>query len=265
MSQYLSELDKKHRSNPYSMLKDLQAEHFSLRAHLKDMEQILASKIKTRLQSGPSPPSKPTKPSPKKNISQLQPGNQVSLEDKYKKWLDMHRKMTQLRALVAHVHSTAGARELHLNSLSQNTQSDRKLQTDTSESDLHAALEQSREELMKLKQEYSVNRQLLDSRNKNLLTSGSAETLQNTLKALKTSVQLEEDRYTRVLQESEQLASQLAVNYADVEKLMKLDEDRLKLALDPKSQQLEVQYWTIVSKRSSLDQYVKNLQQQLTE
>lgn len=262
VSQYLSELDKKYRSNPYSTLKDLQAEHICLRSLLKEMEVKFEAKIKIHLETQLPPTPQPTKklPSKKAPVPAQPPSG-----EKYKKWLQLYKKITQLRALVAHVNSTVVSKEQMLQILSDKPSPNGVTNSENTESVLQSALDQTSEALTRLKREYSANRELLDSRNQTLLSYGSADSLVKTLQALKVSVQMEEDKYTRVLQQCEQLASQLAINKADIDKLMQLDEEKLKQALDPKSQQLELQYWSMMSKRTSLDQYVRNLQHQLTE
>lgn len=257
ISQYLSELDKKYRSNPYSTLRDLQAEHSRLRPLLKDTESKFADKIKS-LQDKSLSESQNATNSPKLS---------VPLIAKYERWLEMYTKRNRLRGLVAHVSATASSKEILVGLLpnSGSATTVKKLEPKETIDTLESTLDTTSNELHRLKREYKDNRELLDSRNHSLLTSGSIPSLENTLRALKASTQLEDDKYTRILQQSEALANQLEIARVEVQKLMEIDEPRIQHGLDPLSGQMETRYWSLLSKLDQLKSTLSTLEQQKTQ
>lgn len=257
ISQYLSELDKKYRSNPYSTLKDLQAEHSRLRPLLKDMESSFADKIKSLLQKSFSVSHNTANP----------PKLPVPLIAKYERWLEMYTKRNRLRGLVSHVSATASSKEVLVGLLpdSGSPTTGRKSELKETVDTLESTLDTTSNELHRLKQEYKDNRELLDSRNHSLLTSGSIPSLENTLRTLKASTQLEDDKYTKILQQSEALANQLEVARVEIQKLMEIDEPRIQHGLDPRSGQMETRYWSTLSKLDQLKSTISTLEQQKTQ
>lgn len=259
ISQYLSELDKKYRSNPYSTLKDLQAEHFRLRALLKDMESAFAEKIKL-LSLSPTPQSN-NKPGP--SDPKLPP----LLTAKFEMWLQLYAKRNRLRALVAHVTATALSKEKLVETVLQAKSSVPAKDAESKQTieSLESTLDTTSNELRRLRSEYTGNREMLDSRNRSLLSSGGVQSLENTLRTLKAATESEDDKYSKILQQSEALANQLELARVDVQKLMEVDEHRIRQFLDPRSVMLETRYWSLLSQIDRLRSTLSTLEQQKTQ
>ena len=257
ISQYLSELDKKYRSNPYSTLKDLQAEHSRLRPLLKDIESTFVEKIK----------SVPDRSLSTNQPAATRPKLPATLMMKYERWLDLHTKRNRLRGLVAHVTATASSKEAVVALLADgaSTATGNNSESKDMVGTLESTLDTTSNVLYRLKREYKDNRELLDSRNRSLLTSGSIPSLEHTLLTLKACTQLEDDKYTKILQQSEALANQLEVARVEVQKLVEIDESRIQHALDPRSAQMETRYWGLLSKLDQLRATVSTLEQQTTQ
>jgi hypothetical protein len=263
VSQYLSELDKKYRSNPYSTLKDLQAEHLRLRYLLKDIESEFEIKILKHLDNH----ERNKLARSQLGITDLTP----TILEQYRGWLNLYKKRNRLRGLLSYLACTVASKEALLSlpesqvAVTRKGTSSEPVINELDAYSLRSLLDTTIEETQSLKTKYSYHRKLLDSRNRTLLTTGSVDRIEQTLRILTAATKLEEDGYEKLLHDHEMLAQRVEIERVEMQRMIAFDEEKIKAALGNESRFREETYWKAVEKWHMLTKAVKNFSEELTE